>query len=361
GSGTTFHLSVDFDRDHAHSASYDLVDSEPGWRSLALSTRSPQHGVAPFDWRHVVSVRLTADSRDAVGKLAIGKLSLSPKVRGLPFRYSTSCIRTPRLQLFGVATGAVDASRCALALRIPPSSLGRRARVVASAGPISENPPGHVSYWKSTPTSYSFYADSKTGGVLVFARGFDPRWKLRFDGAVESPLPVFSVVNGYRVPAGLRSGTVVFSGTSFVSLGLGASGLIILGLVALAGRTRPEPRRWNTTRRTSTEVIGKAARHLNARRRFDFWAGAAIVAAGLLVPASLALSLAMLTVTVAVYRITWAMLLVSGSLVLIALPVVNHSHPALANRISVELVGAIALACVLLILDRRTRFSPPGD
>ena len=69
GSGAVFRLFVDFDRSHARSASYEFADTAPGDHVAAFSTRAVAEAGLPSAWRHVVSVRIVDDSKQAGGAL----------------------------------------------------------------------------------------------------------------------------------------------------------------------------------------------------------------------------------------------------------------------------------------------------
>jgi hypothetical protein len=76
--GNAYTFFVDFKPRHANSAGYTIVDTSNAWRAVAMDLTNPDLGKGPFDLRHVISVRMTTDSKDQTGSFDVGRMTLSP-------------------------------------------------------------------------------------------------------------------------------------------------------------------------------------------------------------------------------------------------------------------------------------------
>jgi len=352
GSGQTYHLYVDFDRRHLHSASYDVVDADTGWHTLALSTHSPDHGTAPFSWRHVVSLRLTADSRDLSGRIVVGAVGLSARVHPVRISIPVPC---------GLAAGAtVEGSGvqaktrpCSVDLAVSLGRLGPHAKVYVGR-PGQERPPAKLAFTRTGPTSYTFAVDSKSPAWLVLDQGYDGHWNARLAGRSVHALPLLSVVNGFPLSAGLHIGTIRFAGTGWVTGGAIISAVALLGLVVLLVLDPALPRR----RRERAHAL-RAYRPTSrwTRRPPTYWtvclALAAIVLAG---PVSVGASLMIGLAIVLVYRVTWWVCLTAAGVLLVVAPFVAERSSNAANIISLDILFAVACAVGLITLEERARF-----
>lgn len=352
GSGQTYHLYIDFDRKHLHSASYDVVDSDGGWHTLALSTRSPDHGAAPFAWRHVVSVRLTADSRDLVGRIVVGAVGLSARVHPVAIDIPTPCGIGGKAIVRGSGVDAVRRS-CALDLAVDLGDLGPAAKVYAGR-PVHELPSAKLAFTRTSPTSYGFAVDSKTPAWLVLDQGYDQHWRARLGGQSVRALPLFSVVNGFPLAAGLHTGTIRFAGTGWVTTGAVISAAALLALVALLVLNPALPGR---TRKRANVLRAHRPMPRWSRRRPTYWTAclalAAVVLAG---PLSVAATLVLGLAIVLVYRVTWWMCAAAAGVLLVTAPLVAERSGSAANVVALDILFLIACTVGLIVFALRARF-----
>lgn len=354
GTGDTYHLYVDFDRRHVHSASYDIVDTGHAWRTLALSTRRPDHGTGPFTWKHVVSIRLASDSKDMTGAITVGRLGLSRRLNLVPVNVSVPCSLTGALSVQGAGITARRRS-CGIQVGVNPHRVQSVGRVI-EAQPIHEKQPARISYVRRGATSYTFAIDSNAPAWLMLDQAYDPHWTMRIGNSSASATPLYSVVNGYRVPPGVHAGTVTFSGSGWVgaSAALSAvSAAALLGLVFVnprpisrRKRVRHAPARWLRRPR------------LGRRPRPTFWTlCVALATVAIVGPLSLLASVVVAAAIVAIYEVAWWMCLVFAAGLLAVAPVVATRSAGAANILAFDVLLLVGVAVVLVGLEERSRFT----
>ena len=243
-SGATYRFFLDFGRQRVHSASWSFTDDSRSWKRVAFSTRTPERGLPPLTWRHVVSVRIATDSKNQVGVLELGRLSLSPLEPTVAFRYALPASRGPRVAALGGRSARVTGSATQLRLRIREDALGQGYRVVVRPrGPIRERPAEPVRFVRTGETTYRYSVDTRSRGVLVLGQAYDRLWTAADSGVRMKPVPVFAAINGYLLGEGRHTGTISFGGQTSGHEGMLISAFSLLVLVPLAG-AGPRLRRW---------------------------------------------------------------------------------------------------------------------
>jgi len=351
--GSTYNLFVDFNRRHIGSAEYELPGGQSTSRTVALSTADARSAIPAGEWRHVVSVRITSDSRNITGSLSLGTLGISGRVGPVSVRYPVPCALGRRSFLEGSGL-SVRRYPCALSLKVRPTSLNT-ARV-SEGSSIEEHPAAQVAYRRTAPTSYVFAVKSHTRGWLMLNQSFDSRWILDTGGTVARPTPLYSAVNGYAIGGGTHSGTVSLRGSQAATAGVSISAVCLIGLLGLAiadpavSRLSPNRRRRRRSRRNWTFPR-------IPRRSPSFWTGCIAVIAVVAAGRSVALSIGLGALILLVYRVQWWMCLASAALLIAIAPFVAMVTPVGADALAVDVIALLIGAVVLILLEERRRFA----
>ncbi len=99
---------------------------------------------------------------------------------------------------------------------------------------LFEAKPGpKVSYEKINPTKYKAHVEnSNEPFLLIFSESYHPRWKAYVDGEEISPIPMYSLVNGYYInKTGDFDVTIYFTGQSYADLGIRISVVTLIIVV----------------------------------------------------------------------------------------------------------------------------------
>jgi hypothetical protein len=352
--GSTYHLFVDFNRRHIGSAEYTLPGGGTPQRVVAISTADSQSDITAEAWSHVVSVRVTSDSRDIGGSLTLGTLAISGRIGPVTIRDSVPC--TLRRHVLVEGSG-LDTRRnpCSLSFRVSPGSRSDSARLSVGTS-IREKPAGSVAYSRTSATSYTFAARSQSPGWLMLSQSFDPHWALHADGAQVASTPLYSTFNGYALRVGTQSGTLSLSGSRAATTGAIVSGLSLLGLL---GGAIADPRisRSRTSRRRSRRR-GKAwSLPRLPRRSPSFWTGCVALIAAVAAGRSIAVSIGLCALILLVYRIQGWMCLASAALLIAIAPFLAVVRPAVVNALAVDVIALLLAAVALMILEERRRFA----
>lgn len=236
GSGRTYSFVADFDAQNRRSARYVFVDDRIGWRTLAFSMQDPDAGVPR--WRTVHGVRIAIDRRDAAGELLLGRLALSPLETLLTFRYPLVPAEVARRVLVGDdVLAVVEPGSDSLTVRIPAERVGTPERlVVEPVRAIRARTAVGVEYERVRGTRHDFQLRTSTAGTLVLIEAYERSWTVRTRIGDDSPMSVFSLVNGYGLDEGSHAGSVRFRGERPALVGLGLSAASLLMLLAVAIR-----------------------------------------------------------------------------------------------------------------------------
>jgi hypothetical protein len=352
--GSTYHLFVDFNRRHIGSAEYTLPGGGTPQRVVAISTADSQGEIPAAAWGHVVSVRVTADSRDIGGSLRLGALAISGQIGPVTVRHSVPCALSRHVLIEGSGLGA-RRQPCSLSFTVSPGSLSDSARLSEGA-PIREKPAGTVAYSHTGATSYTFAVRSQFPGWLMLSQSFDPHWVLHANGARVAPTPLYSTFNGYALPVGTQSGSLSLSGARAATRGVIVSGLSLVGLIGLALADPRIPRSRGSRRRSRRR--GKAWSFPRFPRRSpSFWTGCIAVIAAVAAGRSIAVSIGLCALILLVYRIQGWMCLASAALLIAIAPFVAVVRPAAVNALAVNVIALLLAAVVLMILEERRRFA----
>jgi hypothetical protein len=347
-------LLVDFDRARRRSVSFRLP-SASRWRTVALNLSDATGGFtpAPSDWRHIVSLRIATDSRATTGTLQLSRMDLSPRVDALAVAQPLPC----NAQLNAVARPSrlrVRLDRCRVVVEAPRREIGRHETVVLDARPVVERPTMPVRFSRVGPTSYSWSVNAPHVGSLVLNQGFDPHWTLETATRSVQAIPAFSVVNGFRLPAGGSSGTIRFEDASSVSQGTGVSAAALASLLLLALR-RPS-KRIQLERRSRCTRRAKRRWPTLARRAPGYWtlvSGALVI--GFLTPATVVGGALAALALLALYRIQWWHCLIVATVLIGAAAVLERVSSSAADTVAFESLGVSFVALLLLVTRQRER------
>jgi hypothetical protein len=352
--GSTYHLFVDFDRRHTDSAEYTLPESSKPQQVVAVSTPDPHSAIPAGAWRHVVSVRVTSDSRDVGGLLTLGSLGISGRIGRLTVQHKVPCA-LGRHVLFEATGLSAHRYPCALSLRVDPRSRAAGTRLTEGS-PIQEKAPAQMTYRRTGATSYAFAAKSRSPGWVVLDHSFDPHWILRSGGVERHSTPLYSTVNGYPIPPGDHIGTVSLSGSGTASAGVLVSGLSAIALIGLAiadpPMLRSARRRRQSPRRRRTWTFSRVP-----RRSPSFWTVFLAVTAAVAAGRSIAVSAGLGVLILVVYRIRGWMCLASAALLIAVAPFVEMVRPVGADALALDVIALLVCAVALFVLEERKRFA----
>ncbi len=260
GSGETYEFVVSFGRGQA---SWLFRDDRRGLRTLAFTPEEAEHGIPPFDWSHVVAVKVSSHSKDSAASIGIGRVEISRPGR-VPLTIPITPVTQRRKAIVqdvnggkgrpGLARISIEPGAASILVNPPyPDLRGGLRLVVPPSYPIRELPAAPVPIERTGVDSYKFTFQPTHPGILMFNQGFDPRWNALVGGSTHAPIPTFSAMNGYLVEPGTAGftqrgpvkGSIRYTGQRGASVGLALSGLswiglgaLLLGLVCLDRRKR---------------------------------------------------------------------------------------------------------------------------
>jgi hypothetical protein len=272
-------------------ASWSFSDDRKGSRILAFAPGVARSTI-PIDWSHIVSVKVSISTKGPAASLGVGPVEISGQSR-LPFSLPILPSHRPRTATFEVGGKAAatagdlhpvtiepGAGAVPLEVRYPELRGGVRL-VVPPSSPLLEIPGAPVPVERTGVTHYNFDLATPHPGILTFNQGYDPRWTVGFGGQRDSPLPLFSLMNGFLMDPGMNGfvpqpgrarGTISYSGQRPASAGLIFSALAWIALASLAtaltlsrrekrrGQVfeRASPKRWSRLARVGIGVVSAA-------------------------------------------------------------------------------------------------------
>jgi len=101
---------------------------------------------------------------------------------------------------------------------------------------LFEAKPGpHVSYEMINPCKYEAHVEnSDEPFLLIFSESYHPMWKAYIDGEEISPIPTYSIVNGFYInKTGNFNVTIYFTGQTYANIGLQISTITLIIVVAI--------------------------------------------------------------------------------------------------------------------------------
>jgi hypothetical protein len=190
----------------------------------------------------------------------------------------------------------------------------------------------------------------------MLAQGYHAKWKLRSQGAHNSPVPVFSVANGFMLAPGAHSGSIEFTGQRFAWWGIVLSVLSLIAIVVLMSLRRSEPPAARQLEHVSAAVSRNGYKRIDAAPRRLIQAA---VASGVLVAVSPLAAVIFLIVATVILRPTWWMVWAWGLILLAIAPL------CVALGIDVALddlafLFLISMTIGLVLLVREARSTPPA-
>jgi len=101
-------------------------------------------------------------------------------------------------------------------------------------GLFEAKPGPHVSYEKINPCKYEAHIEnSDEPFLLIFSESYHPMWKAYVEGEEISPIPVYSIVNGFYInKTGNFNVTIYFTGQTYADIGLKISTLTFIVVIA---------------------------------------------------------------------------------------------------------------------------------
>ena len=98
---------------------------------------------------------------------------------------------------------------------------------------FAAEPGPNVSYEKINPAKYEAHVENNNEPfLLIFSESYHPRWKAYIDGEEISPIPMYSLVNGYYInKTGDFDVTIYFTGQSYADLGIRISVVTLIIVV----------------------------------------------------------------------------------------------------------------------------------
>lgn len=98
----------------------------------------------------------------------------------------------------------------------------------------SSSPTIDVKYEKLNSCTYNVHINATVPFLLVFSESYNPAWKAYTDQTVFSPIPIYSVVNGFFInKTGDFTLTVYFTGQTYVDAGLEISLFGLFGILII--------------------------------------------------------------------------------------------------------------------------------
>jgi hypothetical protein len=355
GSGASYSLLVDFDRDNARFASTRLTDVRTGWQTATLPLQ-PGGG----NWSHITSIRVSTQSRAGAGSIELGRPRLLlPEHLVKRIELPTVPVRIPQLAP-GVAGSrphiGMEAHAHSITAVIPlRAALGGAALSISPAIRVPNRPALPVHFRRMGGARYTYSVRSQRRGVLVFNQAYDSHWAASDDGApAQSDGPVTSLVNGFTLGPGQHSGSVFFRNGSLVRLGALlslAALLLVLSVVAvLTLRRKQTEREGDLQSEASIEPAGLTT----SDAEFSILVAGAVLASA---PFSFAAALGIVAVCLLTRRAGWTRAAIVGCALVVAAPVEIAIHRyAAADRIAVAAIFAFLIALArLAVTTQRAR------
>jgi uncharacterized membrane protein len=351
GSGASYSLLVDFDRDNARFASTRLTDARTGWQTVALPLQQGRG-----NWSHITSIRISTQSKIGSGSIELGRPRLLlPERLVKTIDFPTTPGRTRPL-VSGVGRwrphiGISTRGRHSITAVIPLKAALRGAALsISPAVQVPNRPALPVHFRRTGGARYTYSVRSRRRGVLVFNQAYDTHWEANDDGApAESDGPVTSLVNGFTLGPGQHSGSVFFRNGSLVRLGgLLSVAALLLVLSAIAVLTY---RRKRTEREGDTETVVaiEPAPLTTGDVEFSILVAGAVLASA---PFSFGVSLGILAVCLLVRRVGWTRAAIVGCALVVAAPIEIAIHRyAVADRIAVAAIFAFLVALARLAVS----------
>jgi len=96
-------------------------------------------------------------------------------------------------------------------------------------------PSPNVSYEMINPCKYEAHVkNSNEPFLLIFSESYHPMWKAYIDGEEISPIPTYSIVNGFYInKTGNFNVTIYFTGQTYANIGLQISMITLIIVVAI--------------------------------------------------------------------------------------------------------------------------------
>ena len=126
------------------------------------------------------------------------------------------------------ATGAVDFDAMTMTLNDEGDFGFLDDLFAAKPGP-------NVSYEMINPCKYEAHVEnSDEPFLLIFSESYHPMWKAYIDGEEISPIPTYSIVNGFYInKTGNFNVTIYFTGQTYANIGLQISTITLIIVVAI--------------------------------------------------------------------------------------------------------------------------------
>lgn len=355
GSGASYSLLVDFDRDNARFASTRMTDVRRGWQTVTLPLQ-PGRG----NWSHITSIRISTQSRVGSGSIELGRPRLLlPERLVKKIDLPTTPARTAPL-VWGIGRSRphvrVRTDGHSITAVIPlRAALGGAALSISPAIRLPNRPALPVHFRRTGGARYTYSVRSQRRGILVFNQAYDPHWVASDDGApAASDGPVTSLVNGFTLGPGQHSGSVFFRNGGLVRLGALlsiAALLLVLSAVAVL-----------TVRRKHAESEGDARREVRIEPallttsdvEFSILVAGAVLACA---PFSFGAAVGILVACLLTRRARWTRAAIVGCALVVAAPIeiAIHRYGA-ADRIAVAAIFAFLVALArLAVTAQRAR------
>jgi hypothetical protein len=352
GDGTHYSVLVDFNEQRTDFASFPLVDSSPGWHTLAMAIKR-----GAGSWSHILSLRVATASKSDPGRITFGGVRLLFPTRlverlRLPTRIAaeprvlgakTSSFRVRVVRSGGLSTVTVS---------MPLGGAAGHARLwIPQLHRIQVRPAVPVSFHADGPAGWRYSFRAPRRGFLVLNQTYDPHWSATSGSRTRSSVPITSLVNGFSLGPGNHVGVVQFRGRSLVKLGillsLGALAMTLLALAVLALRRRRYP--GFTVLPIRPEVVGHRLSPTDIERSLLI-AVAALGLAGI----SFWLSLVVVVGASATRAAGWWRPTLIATALILASPIWIALHrPEVPDRASVVAAAAMAIAIGRLLYGLR--------
>lgn len=352
GDGTHYNVLVDFNEQRTDFASFPLVDSSPGWHTLAMPIKR-----RAGTWSHILSLRVATASKSDTGRITLGGVRLLFPTRLVErLQLPTPVNAAPRI--VGVTTSSYkvrvlrDGGRSTVTISMPRRGAAGQARLwIPALHRVHARPPVAVSFHADGPAGWRFAFHSPRRGFLVLNQTYDPHWVATGGSRARLSVPVTSLVNGFSLGPGNHVGVVQFRGRSLVRLGillsLGALGITLLALTVLALRRRRS--QGLTVLRSRREAVAHRLAPTDIERSLLI-AAAALGLAGI----SFWLSL-VVVVCASVTRAAgwWRPTLIATALILASPIWIAVHRPEVPDRAAVVATAAMAIAIGRLLYGLR--------
>ena len=174
GDGTQYDVLVDFNEERTDFASFPLVDSSPGWHTLAMSIKRDAGS-----WSHILSLRLATASKSDPGRITLGGVRLLFPTRlveriQLPTR-ATSSPRILGAKTSSYRVGVVRRrGRSTVTISMPRRGAAGRARLwIPPLHRVRAKPAVAVSFRPDGPAGWRYSFRAPRRGFLVLDQTYD--------------------------------------------------------------------------------------------------------------------------------------------------------------------------------------------